>query len=135
MALILLQAITAGQLLAGTPGWRAVHAGGAMVIVLIALAQVVTAILIWRPGRGTARMLGPTIGILVVLLVQAYLGDSHNRAIHVPLGVLMFGGTLMLTRQLWSQGLARDRTALSEQAPATSPTAVSAPPQPDGGTA
>jgi hypothetical protein len=116
VALILLQAITAGQLLAGTPGWRAVHAAGAMLILLVALAQVVAAILIWRPGRGGARMVGPTVGILVVMLLQAYLGDSHNRAIHIPLGVLLFGGLLGLMRQLWSGG-GRGPARLDTQAP------------------
>ncbi|HZC25956.1 MAG TPA: hypothetical protein VE287_02965 [Actinopolymorphaceae bacterium] len=133
VAQILLQAITAGQLLAGTPGWRAVHAANAMLILLVALAQVIMAILIWRPGRGTPRLLGPTIGILVVIFIQASLGDSHNRTIHIPLGVLLFGGTAMLMRQLWSQGPTLARVPASKPAPSSAPASTPAPA--DGGTA
>jgi hypothetical protein len=101
-AVVLVQAITAGLLLSGTPNIRGVHGMGALMLVLVGLAQVVVAILHWRPGRGSARLLGPSIGILVAVLIQATLGETHNKALHVPLGVLMFGGLLQLTRQLWS---------------------------------
>ncbi|MEQ4209939.1 hypothetical protein [Actinopolymorpha sp. B9G3] len=132
-AIILAQAITAGLLLSGTPNVRGVHGLGAILLVLIGLVQVVVAILHWRPGRGTARLLGPSIGILVGVLVQAMLGETHNKALHVPFGVLMFGGLLMLTRQLWSapadrapdqaQGRAPDRAP--DAAPGRAPDAAS----------
>ncbi|MGH3487207.1 MAG: hypothetical protein ACRDP8_04725 [Actinopolymorphaceae bacterium] len=102
-AIILAQAISAGLLLSGTPNIRGVHGLGAILLVLIGLVQVVVAILHVRPGHGTPRLLGPSIGMFVTFLVQAALGETHNKALHIPLGVLMFGGVLMLTRQLWSQ--------------------------------
>lgn len=99
---ILLQAVTAGQLLSGNSAMRAVHGAGAGLVLLLALAQLVAAVLIWRPGRGSARLLGPSVGIVVAVLVQAVAGAAHVRELHVPLGVLMFGGSLALMRQLWS---------------------------------
>jgi hypothetical protein len=121
---ILLQAITAGQLLAGTPGTRQIHSAGAVLILLLSILQVVAATLVWRPGRGPARLLIPSVGILVVVLVQATLGETHNRALHVPLGVLMFAGMASLARQLWSQ---RGAAGASPTAGATGTPTTSAP--------
>ena len=116
-----MQAITAGQLLAGTSGTRTMHGAGAVLILALSLLQVVAAILVWRPGRGTARLLIPSVGILVTVAVQAGLGEAHNRALHVPLGVLMFAGMATLARQLWSQH--RERTPGASSASGASGTA------------
>jgi hypothetical protein len=124
-AVILTQAITAGLLLSGTPNIRGVHGLGAILLILIGLAQVVVAILHVRPGHGTPRLLGPSIGLLVAYVIQAALGETHIKAVHIPLGVVMFGGVLTLTRQLWSApgpgGSTRGPAAESGPAEAATP--------------
>jgi hypothetical protein len=84
-ALILAQAGFAGQFLAGDAAWVRVHELNAGIIHLVAFVQLVVAILVWRPGRGPG---WPALASL---------------ALHVPLGVAIFGITVAMlvgTRRL-----------------------------------
>ncbi|GAA3108149.1 hypothetical protein [Streptosporangium carneum] len=91
---LLLQAITAGLLLS-TPGGRGLHNASAGVVLVTALLYLVVAILVWRPGGGSPRAVAPAVAMVVLVLAQAMLGALHMKALHVPLGVLMFGGSLV----------------------------------------
>ncbi|GAA2213121.1 hypothetical protein GCM10009850_085830 [Nonomuraea monospora] len=88
---LLVQAITAGMLLS-SPGGRALHGASAMALAVIGLLHLVAAILVWRPGGGSARFVGPAAGLLVFTIVAAVLGVAHVKIVHLPLGVLLFGG-------------------------------------------
>ena len=57
--------------------------------------QTLAAVLAWRPGGGSP---GPIVSATVFLglvLAQVVLGIAHVTVVHVPLGVLLFGFSLL----------------------------------------
>ncbi|WP_214324576.1 hypothetical protein [Nonomuraea sediminis] len=95
---VLVQAVSAGMLLSG--GGSGLHGTGALAVHVLGLIQLVTAVLLWRPGRGPG---WPALAALVVLLagfVQSALGGSGVVLVHVPLGMAIFGLSVWLL--VWS---------------------------------
>ena len=100
------QPVFAGLFLDGHEVWRDWHATtGMLVLPLLALAQVVLAVLVWRLGYGPGWPAVASAGLLVAILVQSVLGMNDQLAFHVPLGVAIFvlvatllGRTRTLTR-------------------------------------
>ncbi|WP_237101323.1 hypothetical protein [Nonomuraea sp. MG754425] len=88
---LLVQAVTAGLLLS-SPGGRALHAASAMALLVVGLVHLVAAILVWRPGGGPASFIAPAAMLLLFTVVAAILGEMHVKVVHLPLGVLLFGG-------------------------------------------
>ncbi|MDG9726728.1 hypothetical protein [Streptomyces sp. DH41] len=99
---ILVQAVTAGLLLASVPDGRAVHSMLAGAVLLCVLLNLGVAILAWRPGGGSPRLILKSIPMLLFTLVQMALGYARVRELHVPIGVLMFGASTMLLIQAWN---------------------------------
>ncbi|MFF7458333.1 hypothetical protein [Kitasatospora sp. NPDC008115] len=91
---ILFQASTAGLLLSTTYG-ETLHSVGARVMYGASMLYLLAAILAWRPGGGPARPVLYATGFLVLASVQVVLGVAHEPAPHVPLGVVMFGLSLL----------------------------------------
>src|SRR3569833_215484 len=61
--------------------------------------QTLAAVLAWRPGGGSP---GPIVSATVFLglvLAQVVLGIAHVAVVHVPLGVLLFGFSLLPLRR------------------------------------
>ncbi|MBE1588722.1 hypothetical protein ACFPOI_54990 [Nonomuraea angiospora] len=87
---VFVQAITAGLLLS-LPGGGALHSAGAYATFIVTLLHLVVAILVWRPGGGSPRPILYAAGFFVVTSAQIALGIAHVKTLHVPLGVLMFG--------------------------------------------
>jgi hypothetical protein len=104
---IFVQAITAGLVVAGRPGAKPLHGTTATVTLLVGLLTLVAAILVWKPGGGSARFTVPSAILLVLLVVQSILGGNHVKAVHVPLGVALFGGVVVVALQAWSGPRAR----------------------------
>jgi hypothetical protein len=100
-AALLIQAITAGLLLS-TPDGRMLHGVSALAVAVTSLLHLGAAILVWRPGGGSARAIPPAAMLLVFTLVQMVLVMAHMKALHVPIGVLMFGASVMQLGQIWS---------------------------------
>ncbi|MFD0273409.1 hypothetical protein ACFVHB_05750 [Kitasatospora sp. NPDC127111] len=93
-ATIFFQAATAGLLLSSSHG-EVLHGVGARVMYAAAMLHVLAAVLAWRPGgRSPASILYGT-GFLALASVQVVLGIAHVPSLHVPLGVLMFGMSLL----------------------------------------
>ncbi len=69
-----------------------------MLLPLLALLQVVLIVLVWRRGRGSGWLAIASLGLLLPVLVQSVLGMTGQVAVHVPLGVAIFGlvGTLLV---------------------------------------
>jgi hypothetical protein len=89
---VLAQAIFAGLFLDGHDAWRDWHAANGMVLLpLLALVQVVLAVLVWRPGRGPSWPAIASVGLLVAILLQIAMGQAGQLTVHVPLGVASFG--------------------------------------------
>lgn len=87
---IFFQAATAGLLLSSSHG-EVLHGVGARVMYGASMLYVLAAILAWRPGGGSPRPILYASGFLALASVQVVLGIAHKPALHVPLGVLMFG--------------------------------------------
>jgi hypothetical protein len=103
---ILVQAVTAGQLLNGDDGMKDVHGTGASVVHLLGLVQVVLAVLWWRPGRGAGWPALASLVLLIAGFVQSAVGGNHNLAIHVPLGVSLLGLGVAIAVWAWWPGSA-----------------------------
>ncbi|MCX4688413.1 hypothetical protein OG401_29640 [Kitasatospora purpeofusca] len=91
---IFYQAATAGLLLSTSYG-ETLHSVGARVMYGASMVYLLAAVLAWRPGGGPARPILYATGFLVLASVQVVLGVTHHPALHVPLGVLMFGLSLL----------------------------------------
>ena len=91
---IFLQAISAGLLLTSSYG-ETLHSAGARVMYGASMLYVLAAILAWKPGGGSPRPIWYASGFLVLASVQVVLGIAHVPSVHLPLGVLMFGLSLV----------------------------------------
>ncbi|MEU3406472.1 hypothetical protein ABZ766_21380 [Streptomyces sp. NPDC006670] len=100
---ILFQAVTAGLLLSTSYG-EVLHGVGARVMYGASMLYVLAAVLAWRPGGGSPRPVLYASGFLVLASAQVVLGIAHVPAVHVPLGVLMFGLSLLDLGRAFSAG-------------------------------
>ncbi|MGW0228750.1 hypothetical protein ACWDWO_10595 [Actinopolymorpha singaporensis] len=100
---IFVQAITAGMIVAGRSGAKDLHGGTATLAFAFSLLTLVAAILVWKPGGGSPRIIVPSTVMLVLIVVQAILGGSHQKLVHVPLGVALFGGVIVMAMRAWSR--------------------------------
>jgi hypothetical protein len=96
---IFLQAVSAGLLLTSSYG-ETLHSAGARVMYGASMLYLLAAVLAWKPGGGSARPVWHASGFLVLASVQVVLGIAHVPSVHLPLGVLMFGlSVLALARR------------------------------------
>ena len=91
---IFLQAVSAGLLLTSSYG-QTLHSAGARVMYGASMLYVLAAVLAWKPGGGSPRPVWHASGFLVLASVQVVLGIAHVPSVHLPLGVLMFGLSLL----------------------------------------
>ncbi|SEF28924.1 hypothetical protein SAMN05421837_104393 [Amycolatopsis pretoriensis] len=90
---VFLSAVTAGLLLTYKAG-HPLHSAAAYTVFGVAVVQVIAALLAWKPGGGSPREIWFALGFLALVLAQVFLGIAHVKAVHVPLGVLLFGVSL-----------------------------------------
>ncbi|GHC97801.1 hypothetical protein GCM10010313_05720 [Streptomyces violarus] len=96
---IFLQAVSAGLLLTSSYG-AMLHDVGARVMYGASMLYLLAAVLAWKPGGGSPRPVWHATGFLVLASVQVVLGIAHVPSVHLPLGVLMFGlSVLALARR------------------------------------
>lgn len=98
------QAVTAGMLLSSSYG-HVLHDAGSRVMYGASMLYVLAAILAWRPGGGSPRPILYASGFLVLASVQVVLGIAHMPSLHVPLGILMFGLSVLALGQVLSTRL------------------------------
>ncbi|MFD4032984.1 hypothetical protein ACFWVP_21345 [Streptomyces sp. NPDC058637] len=91
---LFLQAVSAGLLLTSSYG-EALHSVGARVMYGASMLYVIAAVLAWKPGGGSPRPVLEASGFLVLASAQVALGIAHIPSVHLPLGVLMFGLSLL----------------------------------------
>ena len=103
--LVFIQPVLAGQFLDGNDDLVSVHGMNAAFVLLTALVMLVAAVLLWRPGHGVAWPVGASTLLLVLAFVQSVLGNSGLLAVHVPLGVLLFGSAVAMLGWAWSAGI------------------------------
>jgi hypothetical protein len=93
-AAVLVQGITAGLLLSAPVG-GVLHSAGGYALFAVTLLHLVVALLLWRPGGGPPGPLLRAAGFMGLVLAQVFLGIGGVTALHVPLGVLLFGVSLL----------------------------------------
>ncbi|MFC9502653.1 hypothetical protein [Streptomyces sp. NPDC057002] len=91
---IFLQAVSAGLLLTSSYG-AMLHDVGARVMYGASMLYLLAAVLAWKPGGGTPRPVLHATGFLVLASIQVVVGIAHVPSVHLPLGVLMFGLSLL----------------------------------------
>ncbi|QKG27227.1 hypothetical protein [Actinomadura verrucosospora] len=98
---VLVQGVTAGQLLSDG-GSRQLHDATSPAVTVAMVLQVIAALLVWRPGRGPVRYLAVSALLFVLISIQFMVGGSGELAVHVPLGVALFGASAVLAAQVWA---------------------------------
>lgn len=98
---IFLQAVSAGLLLTSSYG-ETLHSAGARVMYGASMLYVLAAVLAWKPGGGSPRPVWHASGFLVLASVQVVLGIAHVPSVHLPLGVLMFGLSVLALARPYS---------------------------------
>ncbi|WP_405662117.1 hypothetical protein OG379_12505 [Streptomyces sp. NBC_01166] len=91
---IFLQAVSAGLLLTASYG-ETLHSVGARVMYGASMLYLLAAVLAWKPGGGSLRPVLHATGFLVLASAQVVLGIAHIPSVHLPLGVLMFGLSML----------------------------------------
>jgi hypothetical protein len=97
LVLVAVQPISAGFFLSGYARAVAVHADAALALQLGALVQAIMAVTLWRRHREPTWFGGFSIGLLVMVFLEMWLGHHRLHWLHVPLGVGIFGA---LTRRV-----------------------------------
>lgn len=90
----------AGQAVRGGADLAETHVMAGMVVHLIALLQVVAAVLVWRPGRGAGWPALASLGLFLVGMGQHFSWDLLGA--HVPSGLTLFGLTVAVLVWAWS---------------------------------
>ena len=104
--LTLLQAILAGHLLTGNAAARHVHELVATSgIMWLAAAQIVFALLLWRPARGPGWPLPVTVALFSLLVLQLGWGYHGRLALHIPAGVSFLATQMLLALRLHTVGM------------------------------
>ncbi|MER6949328.1 hypothetical protein ABT294_35475 [Nonomuraea sp. NPDC000554] len=96
---VLVQAVTAGQLMSGVS--TGLHGTGAFAVHALGLAQLVVAVLLWRPGRDAGWPALVSLAALLLGFVQSAMGGSGVLSVHVPLGMSLFGLSVWLLVWAW----------------------------------
>lgn len=95
--LVFAQAVFAGQFLSGDAGALGLHeVNGTEVVTVVALVQVLAAVLVWRPGRGSPLPALVSVLLLAAEVLQIGFGFEGRLAVHVPLGVAILAITVAL---------------------------------------
>jgi len=100
LALVALQAWSAGFLLSGSGAAVMIHARVALALVAGSLSQAVAAVVLWRQSRVPVWVARAGIVLFVMVVLQVGLGHSKRFWLHVPLGVGLFGGLVRQTSRV-----------------------------------
>lgn len=103
MAAMLWQPTVAGLFTTGRVSYLTLHDIGAGVAALLVALDVVAAVLLRWPGRGSAALIPHAVAMLVLVGAQMALGFTHLLAVHLPLGVLLFGMALGFTARAFAR--------------------------------
>jgi len=99
--LLALQAVLAGQFLAGTYDALRLHRENATVAGIVVVVAAAAAVPIWRPGHGPLWPAFACLGLFGLIAAQIALGFARLVAVHVPLGIAVIGLALRLTWYAW----------------------------------
>jgi hypothetical protein len=95
------QAVLAGSFLSGHYGALDLHALGATLTGVTAIAQTVAALLLWRPGGGPLWPALASAALFAAEAGQIVMGYGRVLAVHVPLGVAIITATVLMLVRAW----------------------------------
>jgi hypothetical protein len=119
---LFLQPVLAGMFLSGQDSAIDLHATTATVVVALGLVLAVLGFLAWRRRLVGRAVFTVSVALLVVEVLQTAIGYAHLMWLHVPLGVLLFGGMVQLMPQVLRAG--RSATANASVAVSASASAA-----------
>ncbi|ACZ86907.1 hypothetical protein [Streptosporangium roseum] len=90
----------AGQAVQGGAELAETHVMVGMVVHLIALLQIVAAVLVWRPGRGAGWPALASLGLFLIGMGQHFSWEMLGT--HVPSGLALFGLAVAVLIWAWS---------------------------------
>ncbi len=99
-ATILIQATFSGMMIGGSQQAAYLHELTAKILVLVSLGQTLLAIALRAKGRCPLWVPMASGGLLAAEVIEFSAGHFHYAALHVPLGVAIFGGALR--QLLWA---------------------------------
>lgn len=89
---LVFQVVLAGMFITGDIDLLAMHSANASIpLVLLALLSVIAAVLLRWPARGPVAPMWWSVALLVLMQAQSGFGFARLVAIHIPLGVALFG--------------------------------------------
>lgn len=113
------QAVLAGSFLSGHYAALDMHAVNATATGVTAVAQIVAALLLWRPGGGPGWPALASIALFGAEAGQIAMGYGRVLAVHVPLGVAIIAFTVLMLVRAWRPAAAWTPSSRTEDAGAT----------------
>jgi hypothetical protein len=100
LALVAVQAVSAGMLLSGSGIAIVIHARVALALGVGALIQAISAIVLWARGGVPAWVARGGIVLLLIVVLQIGAGRTKRYWLHVPIAVALFGGLMRQSSKL-----------------------------------
>ncbi len=109
LLLIALQPVLAGWYLSGDFDALGLHGTNAGFVVLAGLIVLGCALVYWLAGGGRGWVPAAAAGLLIAEVLQYGFGYARLLWLHVPLGVAVVIGAVLLTVWVWGSGARRAR--------------------------
>ena len=93
---VLFQFVTAGQLFGRGEGPEGAHSAGAIVLHVFSGLAAVAAVLLWRQGGISLRLMVLAVVVFGYTFLQAATGGRSSLYVHVPGAMLMTAGVVWL---------------------------------------
>jgi hypothetical protein len=111
--LLLTQALFAGILIGGNGRGLVLHEFAARILVPLAFVQTLAAIATRLRGACPRWVPVASAGLLAAEIVEFAAGHLHHAALHVPLGMAIFGG--VLRQVFWAMRVERITETVAQQ--------------------
>ncbi|PZG08054.1 hypothetical protein [Nonomuraea aridisoli] len=98
---VLVQAVLAGLFVTGDVDLLTWHQNNGGFTFSMLFLQLVCAVLLWRPVRLAARPALISLAMVLVETAQVALGNARLVALHIPLGMALFGMSAVFTMWAW----------------------------------
>jgi hypothetical protein len=95
------QPVLAGGFLSGHYPMLAMHQANASATGITAIVMTAAGVLLWRPGRGPGWPALASAALFGLEALQIVLGYGKVLAVHIPLGVSIIAGLVLLVVWAW----------------------------------
>ncbi|MDD9375773.1 hypothetical protein M8Z33_03605 [Streptomyces sp. ZAF1911] len=102
---VIAQAALAGRFVTGDVNLLKVHGALGGALILVPMLSVPAALSLWWFGRGPLWYVAFPLGLFALTGAQIGAGHGRNLALHIPLGVSLFG--LTVGQMIWAYGYRR----------------------------